>query len=97
MKGFRPSDHRDAEVSLEIQARRSGSKIHDRKPSHRPFNRKSCTKAKLSDDQIRWVRANWDGNGIGGDMGIVAMSRELNVNKATISQICHGQSWKEVK
>lgn len=94
MKGYRPSSCRDAEVNLEIQARRAGSKIHNRKIIKRSFNRNYCTHAKLTDDEIRWVRANW--NKGDGTLSIAAMSRKLNVRTATIAKICHGRAWKEI-
>lgn len=95
MKAYRPSEHRDAEVSRDLQARRAGPRVHDRKLVQRPFNRKCCTKAKLSDDQIRWVRANWDQTN-GGTLSIAEMGRRLNVTASAISQICNGHAWKEI-
>lgn len=95
MKAYRPSQHCDAEVSQKVQARRA-SKDRVRKSSGRVFDRKCCTNAKLTDDQIRWVRDHWDNN-IGGGMTMAAMSRKLNISVSAISQICHGHAWKEVK
>lgn len=95
MKAYRPSNHRDAEVSQKVQASRA-SQARVRTASGRIFDRKSCTKAKLSDEQIRWVRANWN-QAPEGTLTIAEMARQLNVGPATVGQICRGNTWKEIK
>ena len=85
MKGYRPSQHPDATGQP-----RAVKKVDGRKNPHPNHN----TRGKLTEEQVFWIRANWQGNN--GKLNMQAMADKFGVRRQAISLICNRKTWRNI-
>ncbi len=97
--GMRPSCHPDAATAEEAYDRALlvGKKEDRRYRSVRgKVDHRHSTKAKLTLEQVRWARVNWD-QAPGGTMTVTELARRCGITRVSMSNVVNRVVYKDIE